>query len=71
VLNQFNEYCENNKLIPEYQSAYRKNYSCETAVLKLVNDVLWSFQNKEITNLVFIDLSAAFNTVDYGVLKHV
>ena len=45
MLTQFNKHCENNQLMPDYQSAYRSNYSCETLLVKLVNDILWDFEN--------------------------
>ena len=32
-------YCEEHKLLPSYQSAYRKFRSCETALLKLTNEI--------------------------------
>ena len=71
VLNQFTEHCEKARLIPDYQSAYRKGYSCETALLKLVNDILWNMENQKLTAMTAIDLSAAFDTVDHQVLLNV
>ena len=41
MLNQFNDHCKQYNLIPDYKSAYRENYSCETALTKLVNNILW------------------------------
>ena len=32
VLKQFNKHCGTHKLIPDYHSAYRANFSCETAL---------------------------------------
>ena len=43
VLEQFTVYCDTHKLILDYQSAYRKNFSIETSIIKVVNDVLWNF----------------------------
>ena len=54
--------------MPEYQSAYRANFSCKTALLKLTDDLLWSMEHQEVTPLVSIDLSAAFDTVDHDLL---
>ena len=54
--------------MPDYQSAYRSNYSCETSLVKLVNDILWDFENQNAVALIALDLSAAFNTVDHNVL---
>ena len=57
--------------MPDYQSAYRENYSCETALIKIVDDILWSMENGEVTALMALDLSAAFDTVDHEVLLRV
>ena len=38
ALNQLMKHC--GSLMPDYQSAYRKFYSCETVLVKLVNDIL-------------------------------
>ena len=46
TLNQVTDHCNKHNLLPEYQSAYRKHYSCETSLLKLVNDTLWAMENK-------------------------
>ena len=68
ALNQLLAHFDNNKLMPDYQSAYRANQSCETAVLKLVNDTLWAMENKYVTAMVTGDLSVAFNMVDHDIL---
>ena len=57
--------------MPDYQSAYRTNYSCETALTKLFNDLLWSMENQEVSALAAIDLSAAFDTVYHDILLDV
>ena len=44
VLVQFNKHCADNTLLPNYQSAYRANYSCKTALVKMVNDILWGME---------------------------
>ena len=56
------------KLQPDYQSAYREHYSCEMAILKISNDILWGMEGQSITSLVALDLSAAFDTVDHDIL---
>ena len=54
------EHCSINMLNSDYQSAYKKGFSCETLLLKIVNDILWTMENKQITALVMLGLSAAF-----------
>ena len=60
-----------NSLMPDYQSAYRKFYSCETVLVKITNDILWAMEHQKILSLVCIDLSAAFDTVDHEILIQV
>ena len=62
------EHCDQYNLIPDYQSAYRAGFSCETSVLKMVNDTLWAMERKQIMSSTFLDLSAAFDMVDHDLL---
>ena len=71
ALLQFIEHCNNYSLLPDHQSAYRKDAGCETAVLKLVNDILWSMERGYCHASLFLDLSAAFDTVDHDLLLKV
>ena len=54
--------------MPDYQSTYRANQSCETVILKLVNDSLRAMENKYVTTMVTIDLSVAFDMVEHEIL---
>ena len=71
VLVQFNKYCCTHRLILDYQSAYRANNSCETALAKIVNDILWVMEHQKVTSLVAIDLRVAFDMVDHDILLSV
>lgn len=71
ALAQFMNHCDTHNLLPDFQSAYRKNYSCETALIKIMNDLLWAMEDQKVTALMAIDLSAAFDTVDHSVLLDV
>ena len=71
VLIQFNKHCGTHKLIPDCQSAYRANYSCDITLVKIVNDILWAMEHQKVTSLMAINLSAAFDTVDYNILLRI
>ena len=71
MLLQFNEHCSLNSLLPLYQSAYRKFFSCETSLWKLADNLLSEMENQRVSALVVMDLSAAFDTVDHDILLDV
>jgi hypothetical protein len=50
------------------QSAYRAAHSTETALLKIKDDIDRGLDQGEGTLLVLLDLSAAFDTIDHGIL---
>ena len=60
-----------NELIPDYQSAFRQHYSCETALTHFMNVLLWAMEKQEVTAFMAIDLNAAFDTVDHDILLSV
>jgi len=71
VLLRLNVHVDAHKLLPKNQSAYRRHHSCESALLRLVNDILAGMENQEVTAMIAIDLSAAFDTVDHDILVDV
>ena len=71
MLSQFNSHCAKNCLLPDFQSAYRKNYSTETSLVKLTNDILNSMESQKITMMAIMDLSAAFDTTDHDLFLKV
>ena len=68
TLMQFTKHCNENRLLPTYQSAYRRNHNCETSLVKLVDDILWGIEEQLVAAVVILDLSAAFDTVDHDLL---
>ena len=58
---------ENNKM-PVEQSAYRRNHATETALLRVISDLLNSMDKQEVTLLGLLVLSAAFDCVDHDIL---
>ena len=69
VFDQVYSQMTDNELFPVLQSAYRKGHSTETALLKVVNDILSNMNKQHVSILVLLDLSAAFDTVDHAILS--
>ena len=65
---QINHHIESNKMHSKFQSAYRAYHSCETAMIKIVNDIQRSIHNNNAVALILLDSSAAFDTVDHDIL---
>jgi hypothetical protein len=68
VSKQLVTYLKENNLLPDLQSAYKVNHSTETAVLKVLSDILLALDSGDIGMLMMLDLSAAFDSVDHATL---
>ena len=68
VHKQLSLYIEDNNLFASNQSGYRKYHSCETAVVKIHNDILMMIDKQTNVILLLLDLSAAFDTVNHKLL---
>jgi len=55
-------------MFPEFQSAYRQYRSTESALIKVVNDIICALDAGDIALLSLLDLSSAFDTVDHDIL---
>jgi len=56
------------RLLPDLQSAYRAHHSTETAVMRVLSDILDALDRGDFAVLTLLDLSAAFDTVDHTTL---
>lgn len=57
-----------NSLLNCFQSGFRSNHSCTTALLKVSEDLRADLDNNEIAFLVLLDHSRAFDTIDHNIL---
>ena len=64
VLNHLHE----NGLQDCLQSAYKMHHSCETALVRVQNDILRYIDTNRCVLLLLLDMSAAFDTVDHFIL---
>ena len=63
-----NYHLEDASLHEIFQSAYKKGHRTETALTRIHNDILHTIDDGECVILVLLDLSAAFDTLDYFIL---
>ena len=68
IASQIRQYMVTNDIFDVFQSAYRPAHSCETALVRIQNDILVSLDNRKSVILVLLVLSAAFDTVDHPLL---
>ena len=67
-MDQLRSILETNKLSEILQSAYRAQHSTETALLKVMNDILTDCDSGNDSLLNLLDLSAAFDTIEHSIL---
>ena len=68
VANQLMSYLETNELLSQSQHGFRKNLSTETALLKVNEYIYNNIDNKNISLLLLLDLSKAFDSVSHRIL---
>ena len=61
-------YLTDQKILHPQRFGFRKVHSTDHAVAQLVDQIYKSFENDNYTVCNFVDLSRAFNTVDYTIL---
>ena len=52
----------------QFQSAYRQGHSTETALTKMMDDILTAVDNGSVVALMSLDISAAFDAVNHDIL---
>ena len=62
------KFLEENCLLNENSHAYRKGYSTTTALLEVTEELYKAVDEHKISNIMTIDQSAAFDTVQHNIL---
>ncbi|XP_029171149.1 uncharacterized protein LOC114940599 [Nylanderia fulva] len=65
---QINRYLEREDLRDQCQFAYRKNYSTQTCLIRMMDDVRQAVDLRMVTISVFFDFSKAFDRVNHRLL---
>ena len=66
--NQIVQHLEANNLLSEHQSGFRLGRSCNSAILNVMEDIRRNFDSGQMSILILIDFSKAFDTVNYNIL---
>ena len=68
IATQIHDHLINNDIVDNFQSAYKAGHSCETALLRIYNDIVTTIARGNCAMLVLLDLSVAFDTIDHDTL---
>ncbi len=68
VKNQINKFLNSNKVLIEEQAGFRNNFSCESALNKVLSDWKSAIEEKKIVLCVFLNFKRAFETIDREIL---
>ena len=68
VLNQFTAHLTKRKSLSNHQSGNRKNHLTETLNVAFTDTILEAMDKKQISIVVFIDLSKAFDSIEHDIL---
>ena len=58
-----------NNIVDSFQSAYRAGQSCETALLRVYNDIVTTLGKGNESFIVLLHLSAAFDTIGHDIFS--
>ena len=70
VLNQFSSYLKEFNRISSHQSGNRSLHSTETLNIFVTDTMLEAIDNKNLTALILLDLSKAFDSASHSILLH-
>lgn len=68
VFQQLNEFIEQNNIIQDIQSGFRRHHSCEAALNNVLFDWRGAIEKSETAITVFLDFQRAFETIEPSLL---
>lgn len=67
-MTQLQSHLNSNYIFETFQSSFKSHHCTETALLKVLNDILLETDRGNAVALVLLDLSSAFDMVDHNTL---
>ena len=68
IVEQLLVHLNTHRLLDKFQSVYRAGHSTETALIRIINDILCYLDGGDLAILLLLDLSSAFDTIDHALL---
>ena len=68
INNQITNHLNLTNTLAKHQSAYRRFHSTESVLMRTTSDLIANIANGELVLVSFLDMSAAFDTVDHDIL---
>ena len=70
IAEQIHQYFKETDIIHKTQSGFRKDHSCHTALIRLIDNWVTDIDSGKLVGAVFLDLRKAFDLVDHKILIH-
>ena len=68
ICNNLCKFLRENDLLHGYQSGFRKSFTTETALTRLIEQLLFNLDGNSVTGLVFVDYKKAFDLINHELL---
>ena len=62
------DFLTSNGILYKLQSGFRKSFSTETALIRLIDELLHNLDKDNVTGLVMIECQKAFDFIDHALL---
>lgn len=68
IATSLRSHLKENNLLYGLQSGFRKSFSTETALIRLLDQLLFDLDENRVSGLVFVDYRKAFDLIDHNIL---